>query len=207
MSQRLGRDLTLLSACDPRLKLYLCIILSHMRSFFFVEYLQLGHNLFQAMTYFFERKLWGVPHSNCIKKNITRRNTYKKERGGSRSWEKELQFISSHDLTRFTSSGLKLPNLVLLMHFFALFPVGAGQTCCCSPSTSTLCIRASVFSAREYTCGALVPRVHQTGGNRSGLTGYRSNRSGPVPVSAGTQSAKIQTLNLNSKIEKFPKNS
>ena len=32
-------------------------------------------------------------------------------------------------------------------------------------------------------------RVHQTGGNRSG----------PVLVSAGTQSAKIQTLNLNSK--------
>jgi len=50
-------------------------------------------------------------------------------------------------------------------------------------------------------------RVHQTGGNRSGLTGYRSNRSGPVSVSAGTQPAKIQNLNLNSKNEKFSKNS
>jgi len=49
--------------------------------------------------------------------------------------------------------------------------------------------------------------VNLTGGNRFGLTGYRSNRSGPVPVSAGTQPAKIQILNLNSKNEKFPKNS
>jgi len=50
-------------------------------------------------------------------------------------------------------------------------------------------------------------KVNLTGGNRSGLTGYRSNRSGPVPVPAGTQPAKIQILNLNSKNEKFPKNS
>src|SRR6185437_9623863 len=48
-------------------------------------------------------------------------------------------------------------------------------------------------------------RVNLTGGNRSGFTGYRSNRSGPVPVSAGTQPAKIQNLNLNSKNEKFSK--
>jgi len=46
---------------------------------------------------------------------------------------------------------------------------------------------------------AMLTRVHLTGGNRSGLTGYRSNRSGPVPVSAGTQPAQIQNLNLNSK--------
>ena len=52
-----------------------------------------------------------------------------------------------------------------------------------------------------------VSKVNLTGGNRSGLTGYRSNRSGPVPVPAGTQPAKIQILNLNSKNEKFPKNS
>jgi len=49
--------------------------------------------------------------------------------------------------------------------------------------------------------------VNLTGGNRSGLTGYRSNRSGPVPVSTGTQPAKIQILNLNLKNKKFPKNS
>ena len=48
-------------------------------------------------------------------------------------------------------------------------------------------------------------KVNLTGGNRSGLTGYRSNRSGPVPVSVGTRPAKIQILNLNSKNEKFPK--
>src|SRR6185312_11238555 len=42
--------------------------------------------------------------------------------------------------------------------------------------------------------------------NRSGLTGYRSNRSGPVPVWAGTKPAQIQNLNLNSKNEKFSKN-
>ena len=51
-------------------------------------------------------------------------------------------------------------------------------------------------------------RVHQAGGNRSGLTGYRSNRSGPVPVWAGTKPAQIQNSNLNSekKIQKIPKN-
>ena len=53
-------------------------------------------------------------------------------------------------------------------------------------------------------------RVNLTSGNRSSLTGYRSNRSGPVPVSAGTQPAKIQNLNLNSKkmknSQKIPKN-
>ena len=40
----------------------------------------------------------------------------------------------------------------------------------------------------------LVPitMVHLTGGNRSGLTGYRSNRSGPVPVWAGTKPAQNQ---------------
>ena len=38
-----------------------------------------------------------------------------------------------------------------------------------------------------------------TGGNRSGLTGYRSNRSGPVPIWAGTKPAQIQNSNLNSK--------
>ena len=49
--------------------------------------------------------------------------------------------------------------------------------------------------------------VTQTGGNRSGLTGYRSNQSGPVSVRAGTKPVQIQNLNLNSKNEKFPKNS
>ena len=31
------------------------------------------------------------------------------------------------------------------------------------------------------------------------VAGYRSNRSGPVPVWAGTKPAQIQNLNLNSK--------
>jgi len=54
---------------------------------------------------------------------------------------------------------------------------------------------------------ATYSRVYKTGGNRSSLTGYRSNRSGPVTVPAGTQPAKIQILKLNSKNEKFTKNS
>jgi len=41
--------------------------------------------------------------------------------------------------------------------------------------------------------------VNLTGGNRSGLTGNRSNRSGPVPVPTGSQPVQIQILNLNSK--------
>ena len=46
-------------------------------------------------------------------------------------------------------------------------------------------------------------RVYLTGGNRSDLTGYRSNRSGPVWASI--KPAQIQNLNLNSKNEKFLK--
>jgi len=42
-------------------------------------------------------------------------------------------------------------------------------------------------------------RVNRTVGNRSGLTGYRSNRSGPVPVRSGMKPVQIQNLNLNSK--------
>ena len=45
----------------------------------------------------------------------------------------------------------------------------------------------------------LRPDVHRTGGNRSSLTGYRSNRSGPVSIWAGIKSVQIQNLNLNSK--------
>ena len=37
----------------------------------------------------------------------------------------------------------------------------------------------------------IMGRVYKIGGNRSGLTGYRSNRSGPVPVWAGTKSVQI----------------
>ena len=51
----------------------------------------------------------------------------------------------------------------------------------------------------------IMSRVNLTCGNRSGLTDYRSNRFGPVPVSAGTQPVKIQNLNLNLKNEKFSK--
>ena len=40
-------------------------------------------------------------------------------------------------------------------------------------------------------------RVNETGGNRSGLTGYRSNRSGPVTVWAGIKPVQIQNSNLN----------
>jgi hypothetical protein len=50
-------------------------------------------------------------------------------------------------------------------------------------------------------------RVNRTGGNRSGNRGNRSNRSGPVPVPAGSQPVQIQILNLNSKNEKISQNS
>jgi len=66
--------------------------------------------------------------------------------------------------------------------------------------------RAMTITSLHATDGDTA-MVNLTGGNRSGLTGYRSNRSGPVPVSTGTQPAKIQILNLNSKNEKFLKNS
>ena len=54
--------------------------------------------------------------------------------------------------------------------------------------------RAALISS-----GQVISRVNETGGNRSGLTGYRSNRSGPVTVWAGIKPAPIQNLNLNSK--------
>ena len=56
-----------------------------------------------------------------------------------------------------------------------------------------------------WTWSCAVSRVHQTVGNRSGLTGYRSNRSGPVPVWSGMKPVQIQNLNLNSKKWKIPK--
>ena len=49
----------------------------------------------------------------------------------------------------------------------------------------------------------VVRRVNQTGGNRSGLTGYWSNRSGPVTVWAGIKPVPIQNLNLNLKNKKI----
>ena len=42
-----------------------------------------------------------------------------------------------------------------------------------------------------------LPRVNETSGNRSGLTGNRSNRFGPVTVWAGIKPAQIQNSNLN----------
>ena len=56
-----------------------------------------------------------------------------------------------------------------------------------------------------YIADLVVTRVPLTGGNRSSLTGYRSNRSGPVPVWAGTKPGQIQIW--IQKNEKFPKNS
>ena len=66
----------------------------------------------------------------------------------------------------------------------------------------SLASRASM----QTRTGGLSTRVKKTVGNRSDLTGYRSNRSGPVTVSAGTQPAQIQNSDLNSKKCKNPKN-
>ena len=55
------------------------------------------------------------------------------------------------------------------------------------------------YAQRNGRQDALRPRVNETGGNRSGLTGYRSNRSDPVRVWAGIKPAPIQNSNLNSK--------
>ena len=55
-------------------------------------------------------------------------------------------------------------------------------------------VRARIYSARGGS-----GQVHQTVGNWSGLAGYRSNRSGPVPVLSGMKPVQIQNLNLNSK--------
>ena len=53
------------------------------------------------------------------------------------------------------------------------------------------CERSFQELKNRLTTAPVLTRVNQTGGNWSGLTGYRSNQSGPVPVSAGTQPAKI----------------
>ena len=58
-----------------------------------------------------------------------------------------------------------------------------------TPSTATA---TPVSSDRlRVTVGPGPGRVNRTVGNRSGLTGNRSNRSGPVSVSIGTQPVKI----------------
>ena len=56
-------------------------------------------------------------------------------------------------------------------------------------------INHSILAGTRWITG----RDHQTGGNQSDLTGYQSNRSGPVSVWAGTKPNQIQNLNLNSK--------
>ena len=45
----------------------------------------------------------------------------------------------------------------------------------------------------------MATRVHQTVSNRSDLTGYRSNRSGPIPVWSGMKPVQIQNFNFNFK--------
>ena len=57
--------------------------------------------------------------------------------------------------------------------------------------------RSQDTTRRGGACGESM--VNLTVGNRSGLTGNRSNRSGPVPVPTGSQPVQIQILNLNSK--------
>ena len=61
-------------------------------------------------------------------------------------------------------------------------------------------VNAGMYEAKSLFCPQPAPikiRVHQTVGNRTGLTGYRSNRSGPVR--SGMKPVQIQNLNLNSK--------
>ena len=57
---------------------------------------------------------------------------------------------------------------------------------------------------------SVIDKVNLTGGNRSGLTGYRSNRSGPVPVWAGTKPAQNSKFKFKFKklknSQKIPKN-
>ena len=98
--------------------------------------------------------------------------------------------------TRSRSSRM-WPNQQRLACFRAIRPAGSWDHAC-----SNARLAATGLDRRRP-----MHKVNLTGGNRSGLTGYRSNRSGPVPVPAGTQPAKIQILNLNSKNKKFSKNS
>ena len=88
-------------------------------------------------------------------------------------------------------------------HFKSVVQSLTGKDSAAAAGQSPVAMGADGVRHRQIGCVAT--RVNLTGGNRSGLTGYRSNRSGPVPVPAGTQSDKIQNLNLNSKNEKFSK--
>ena len=90
------------------------------------------------------------------------------------------------------------------MRTLAMLNNGAATTSYMAEQLSS--IPPATVSLLESLLSPIISKVNLTGGNRSGLTGYRSNRSGPVPVPAGTQPAKIQILNLNLKNKKFPKN-
>ena len=79
------------------------------------------------------------------------------------------------------------------MHIF----IELGMHVCARAHISVSVCVSQRNNVVEIAISRVVTRVHQTGGNRSGLTGYRSNRSGPVPVWAGTKPAQIQNLNLN----------
>jgi len=51
--------------------------------------------------------------------------------------------------------------------------------------------QAGRYAAAYFSGKGHMLMVYQTVGNRTGLTGYRSNRSGPVPVWSGMKPAKF----------------
>jgi len=113
----------------------------------------------------------------------------------TRYFDNEMQLHVQHD------------NLVLCLNLTRLrkckLPGLRGGALLCAPGIFSL--SNSFRPCFLCTPGPLSLRVYKTSENRSGLSGYRSNWSGPVLVWAGTKPAQIQNSNLNSKKWKIPK--
>ena len=126
----------------------------------------------------------------------------------SREWWNLRRMTTKFGLIWLSNSS-SMTNIITLYKIYVRFCVFQDCAYKCTTLYMEYTTLLVVLTARDDVWMlefiSRTTRVHQTVGNRSGLTGYRWNRSGPVPVWSGMKPVQIQNLNLNSKKWKIPK--